>query len=215
MNANRTMRGMLLAVVLSSSALLAQAQPSSACAPKKKRLEEVVAAAGKMRPEAQLAAYLSYLATVPDDPEDCVTSDVRSTIGSVERQLISWKIGDRSYKPDKVLHCNEIEKSSQACKGSELDDTPLADERTLANPLPALPKTGVGELDISQLPAANVIGVFAQERSQLQDGRAPVRLEMRGRSLSLAELSKWQHPALIVIFRLKDALNFRKCVWLF
>jgi len=214
MSTSRTIRPILLALVFSISARLAQSQVSTACAQDKRRLADVVAAAKKMRPAAQLAAYLNFLSTVPDDPEDCVTSDMRSRIGAVERELISWKIGNRTYKPDKVLHCNEIEEPSQVCKGSELDDTPLSDERTLANPASPLPKTGVGELDIS-LPAATVVGVFAQQRNLLQDGKAPVRLEMRGRALSLTQLSRWQHPALIVILRLNDALNLRKCVWLF
>jgi hypothetical protein len=208
-------RAVICAIALCGNSLRAQSGPSSGCADNKKRLAEVVAAAKTMPATEQLAAYLTFLTSVPDDPEDCVSSDVRAAISRVERNLISWKIGDRTYSPAKVLHCNEIDKPSQVCRGAELDDTPLSDETAPLSPVTTLPKLGMATLDVSKALGAKVVGVFAQDRSRLQDGKPPVRLVLRGGSLSLKDLQKWQHPVLILLLRSNDTLRFRKCVWLF
>jgi hypothetical protein len=158
---------------------------------------------------------LKFLTSISDDPEDCVTSDVRAAISSVEKDLIQLRIGDHTYSPDKVLHCNEIDDRTQTCKGAELDDTPLDDETALLAPKRALPKTGTATISVAEGADFKVLALFAQGRAALQDGKPPVQIPMRDGAFSLNELQRYPHPALILTLHGNDTLRFRKCVWLF
>ena len=161
MNSHRRATLVIFAIAWCSTLLGAQSAPSSSCAEMKKRFAGVAEAVRTKPAAAQIRAYLNFLASFPDDPEDCVSTDVSDVISRAERNLIWLEVGDHIYPPDKILHCNEIEGSSKLCKGTVVDDTPLIPETELLKKGRTLPRSGEARLNVSEAVHAKLIGLFA------------------------------------------------------
>jgi hypothetical protein len=193
-----------------------QGTDSSGCAAPKARLATLVDADQRKSSTLQLKDLLRFLDSVPDDPEDCVHSEVRGRVGVLERTLVTLRVAGKSLHPQKVLHCDAINPDTERCEGPELDDTPLVDERSLTSPPQMLPRNATtAKLEIAPMYRAEIVGVYAGERGSLQDGRPPVRIPHQENILQLSKVNSMTGPMLIVIMHGDDSLKFRKFVWAF
>ena len=197
-----------------ASAPRPDAPPAATCA----ALRERLALAGeKARAEPPVDGFrrLSRLLdAVSDDPEDCVSSELRRRIGALETKLVALQVGDETLFPDKVLHCNELVPPALACRGPELEETPLVDEaRLLSTPPRAVPP--LAAVTIAPGYDVRIVGLYAGERGALQDGAPPVALPIEQGAARLATLDRMKRPVLILGVHRSDSLVYRKFVWFF
>jgi hypothetical protein len=193
-----------------------QGADSLGCAATKGRLATLVDADKRKSSMSQLQDLLRFFDSVPDDPEDCVHSEVRRRIAVLEQTLVTLRVAGESLHPQKVLHCGAIDPGTERCEGPELDDTPLVDDRNLIAPSQPLPRNATSaKLEIAPKYRAEIVGVYAGERGNLQDGGRPVRIPHHENIIQLGKVSSMTGPILIVILHGDDSLRFRKFVWTF
>jgi hypothetical protein len=210
----------ILAVVCCSTVLCAQPSNSPDCQELRSRFDATVNAVKSSPAALQYSAYLKLLTSVSDDPADCVSSDIETAIRHAEQQLILLKIGDKTFAPEWIFHCGEIDARTLHCTGPEADDTMLngavlGGEATLKDSVGILPNSGLAQLNVSESLAADVVGIYVIDRSYSRDGEPPVRIPIHGLSIPLSKLHTMKSSVVIVVFRCKDPLHFRKCVWFF
>ena len=204
---------LLLSIVVRAS----QTDSSPSCAERQQQSTVIVAAAKTKSAIEQFYTYLGFLNSIGDDPEDCVTSNLHAEISRVEKNLVVLEVGGQTYKPENLLHCNEVDSPTPICRGPELDDTLLVGETSLLSLLTSkpLPHSGMASVKFPTEFKAKILGVFAGNRSELQNGKPPLPISFQANQFPIQELYQWKNPTLIIVLHCDDTLRFRKYVWFF
>ncbi len=205
---------LLRLLVVSSSTVLSQSALAT-CESRKNQLSKLIYASRHEKPTKRLHGYTRFLRMTGDDPEGCVTTNITREIRKAEQELISVVIHGVPSHPDRILHCNEIDNDTAACRGPELDDALLANEDSLLSKTNTLSTEGDVSILVALDSGMKIADVFAGDLQALQNGKQPTRIATENGRFPTHALRQWSRPVLIVTLSSDDPLHLRKCVWFF
>ena len=203
---------LLSLLAISANSALGQSAPQT-CESHKIQFAKLIRASRNEKTAKRFHDYIRFLNTVGDDPEDCITTDITKEIRKAEQELISVVSNGFTAHPDRILHCNEINSDTAACRGPELDDALLASEDSLLSKTNALPTEGELSILVAPDSGMKIISIFAGDLQTLQNGNPPTRIAVENGRFSIHALQQWSRPVLIVALNSNDLLHFRKCTW--
>lgn len=157
----------------------------------------------------RIEALKNFLAKNPDDPADCVTTDVWQRISTAEKSIITLSAAGDILHPDWVLPCNSFDAKTASCSGPQLDNTSALPEEGLGARLHrTVPRLDVGTIRIDPGYHAKVTAAYGLSDAGL------VPLDVSTDAVRLAGLEhRTDHPILIVFLRCPDIPSYRKVVW--